>query len=558
MHSFVLLMRLQIMEALGGFREQVEKRTGISARLSLLASVVIALLLLLLTGSMGYGLCSACKATDAAFSIIPLLFLITGIMTFVLSLPTILSSFFGESDVEDFLSMPLSESAIVASKAFGVLGSSYLWTLYLIVGPLAGWGICMGEGPSYWVAYLMAVIFTPFLPTAYAGILSMIISRVFKRVRRKDTITSLATVLSFAASIVLYFVSQSLTRERSAQTVNELSHMFGGAVTAFPAYTFEVSALVDGNVFGALVFALISLAVFGIFILVARLFYLKIVTSLSAGGGGAATFEGTSLKSSSTFSSLVHMEILRTVRCSGIMMNYVVFPVLITPIFVCFSLTKSDNSLASLISGSTIGANITFVVFILPVISLLVLISSLSNGLPATAFSREGSNWIWMKFVPVPIIEQVYAKLLPGFFENVFIFLLLSGVMGVLTLSSGVDPLLFLGTLVYVFANLWVDTTAALRMGCILPKLDWGDDGNVTVNEVKNNTGILRQMLLVLAQSLFPVVVIGLAYFIMGQAFSLDMMRLAIAVLALVAVVYALIAGRASVHAAARAIERYE
>lgn len=108
-------------------------------------------------GYLGYHGYQLANLVESTGTVLGMLFLTVGLLTFTLSLPAMLSSFFGDSDISDLLVLPVSELSVVVSKALSALASSYLWTFLLVAGPLAGWGISAGAGPVFWLAYLAAL-----------------------------------------------------------------------------------------------------------------------------------------------------------------------------------------------------------------------------------------------------------------------------------------------------------------------------------------------------------------------------------------------------------------
>lgn len=208
MSNVLLLTKLQVMQTIGGLRAKIEKRTGANGALA--GTAIIAMIVLGGIGWLGWVAYGVLGGAGLQKNVFDILFLACGALTFIFSLPMVLSSFFGSSDIGDLLPLPVSPLAIVVSKALGALASSYLWTLVFVAAPLAGWGIAAGAGAHYWIAWLVAVFFAPLVPTAYSGTLAILVATVFKRMRRKDTITTITTVVSIGASVGIYFVSNRL------------------------------------------------------------------------------------------------------------------------------------------------------------------------------------------------------------------------------------------------------------------------------------------------------------------------------------------------------------
>ena len=202
MNSILLLTRLQITQSFGAIRAAIEKRAGANGAMA--GTALIGLMLLGGIGWVGYTAYGLVGHIGLAKTIYNILFMACGLLTFTFSLPTVLSTFFGSSDINDLLPLPVSPFAIVLSKTLNVLTASYLWTFLFIAAPLAGWGIAAVASMRYWVVYVLAIVFAPMMPTAYAGTLSILIATVFKRVRRKDAITTLTTVISLGLSVGLH------------------------------------------------------------------------------------------------------------------------------------------------------------------------------------------------------------------------------------------------------------------------------------------------------------------------------------------------------------------
>ena len=256
MNSIFLLTRLQVMQSLGGLRATIEKRTGPQGAITGVMLIGAALV-----GFLGWGgfkvyeLLGSSPALSA--TVYNLLFTVVGALTFVFSLPMVLSSFFGSSDINDLLSLPVSELSISLSKALGALAASYLWTLLLVAGPLAGWGIASGAGLHYWVMYLLALVFTPFMPTAYAGTLAIIVASLFKPITKRlhkdvqakegkvrsfmqEGLGSLLMIKTFGAQDKMSATANALQEEsyRSQRKRNIFSIITGTGVSALFSFAF--------------------------------------------------------------------------------------------------------------------------------------------------------------------------------------------------------------------------------------------------------------------------------------------------------------------------------
>lgn len=550
MNSILLLTRLQITQSFGAIRAAIEKRAGANGAMA--GTALIGLMLLGGIGWVGYTAYGLVGHIGLAKTIYNILFMACGLLTFTFSLPTVLSTFFGSSDINDLLPLPVSPFAIVVSKTLNVLTASYLWTFLFIAAPLAGWGIAAGASMRYWVVYVLAIVFAPMMPTAYAGTLSILIATVFKRVRRKDAITTLTTVISLGLSVGLYFVINGTNfKEGVAAALGSMSAGVGSIVMAFPAYGFAVYALVHADPLGTWLFVLLSLASFAIFVIVARVLYLRIVTSISSGGGSTAAYSGEAAQEQTpVFKALLGTEVHKIVRNSSVMLNYVVYPVVISPVlFGVMLVTDSTKELFGRLSTiPDINSKAAGIIMIF--LMAFAALCCCSNKTAATGVSREGSNWIHMKFIPVPIIDQVRAKVVCGFIINALISLIIMGGGGILfVMRMGINPLVVICGLALALGSSWLMVCIGAWTESRRPNVDWGNDGDVNVKELKGGGAELRSLLVGLVYAALPLAVTPLTGF--------DPMII-LPILAVAGVAVALVLGRMLLTNTAHNIELFE
>ncbi len=554
MNSILLLTKLQLQQTFGAVRGAIEKKTGANGAMA--GTVLIGAILFAGIAWLGYSAYGLVGSMGMAKVIYNILFMTCGALTFTFSLPAILGTFFGSSDINDLLPLPVSPFAIAFAKALGALATGYLWTFVFIAAPLAGWGIAgtMVGGLSFrfWVVYVLAVIFTPMMPVAYAGTISILIAALFKRVRRKDAITTIATVLTLGVSVGAYFViNQTNASSGVVQMLGAMGESVGTVIMAFPAYGFAVYALVHPDPLGTWLFVLLSLAAFLVFVVVARVLYMRIVTSLSSGAGKVEAYAGKGSQQLAPISkALLRTEIRKITRNSSILLYYVAYPLVICP--VLFGIMFMTDSMGDLFEKLATIENATVVLagYALCALMALVALTASSNKLAVTAISREGSNWTHMKFIPVPIIDQIRAKILPSFFVNVLLTLvMLVGGGYLLVTRMGIDPLVIASGLVLMLGGSWLMTCVGVWSDSRNPNVSWGNDGDVNPKTLKGTGGEMRSMLVGLIYAALPLLVSPLV--------KLDP-YVFMPVLAVVGVIAAVILGRALLATTARNIEALE
>ena len=279
---------------------------------------------------------------------------------------------------------------------------------------------------------------------------------------------------------------------------------------AFPAYGFAVYAFDHPDPLGTWLFVLLSVASFAVFVVVARVLYMRIVTSLSSSGGAVEAYAGEkSGEQTPVFKALLQTEIRKIVRNPSILLYYVAYPLIICPVLVGVmlmtdSLTELLNQLSSIKNATTILLGI-----VLCLIMAFSVLSSSANKLACTAISREGSNWMHMKFIPVPLTDQVLAKIVPGYAVNAFITLVFVGGGGFLLVTRmGFDALVIASGCVLMLGGAWLMTCVGAWSESRHPNVEWGNDGDVNPKTIKATGGEMRSLLVGLIYAALPLLLI--------------------------------------------------
>ena len=516
MNNIILLTRIQLKQSLGAMFDRSDKRKSKSGSASgrigfIVAAVVIAALLVVMGvgGYFGYQLLHTIPGASSAF--VDILLVGSAIFTFFLGVPSVLSSFFASSDIDDLLPLPLTELSISVSKALSSLSSSYVAPALFLIGPLAGWGVAAGAGPMFWVALVLIVICAPMIPVAYAGIISILLASAFKKLRSKDTVTTLATVVSIVVALAASLSGQLFNGggEEAATMLIGAQGVVGGVTAAFPAYMFAGNAL-EGDVTALLLYVLISVAIFAVFVLFSRVMYLRIVTRLSSGGHAAKAYAGeVASKGSSVFTTLVRADVSKVVRTSGLFLTQIVYPALIMVFCVGIAAWRSIPQVADhipeFLAANPTGGDILIAPFALSGSLVFAALISMGNRLSLTAISREGSNWAHMKYIPVPYETQLSAKAVVGIFSDALVAIVMLGaIMGYLIVALNVNPLFLACGLVLAASAIWLSACVGIAADASAPHVTWGNDSEASNKTTGGGGGTIRSLVVYLVIGLLP------------------------------------------------------
>ena len=561
MNNIILLTRIQLKQSLGAMFDRSDKRKSGSGRKSgkvgfIVAAVVIVALVILMGagGYFAYQLLHTVEGASAAF--VGILLLASAIFTFFLGVPSVLSSFFASSDIDDLLPLPLTELSISVSKALSSLSSSYVAPALFLIGPLAGWGVAAGAGPLYWVSLVLIVICAPMIPVAYAGIISILLASVFKRLRSKDTVTTLATVVSIVVALAASLSGQLFNgggNDTAAMLVGAQG-VVGGALMAFPAYGFAGGALA-GDAMSLVLYVVISLAIFAVFILFSRVMYLRIVTKLSSGGHAAKAYAGEAgAKSSSAFRTLVRADMNKVRRTSALFLTQFVYPVLIMVFCIAVAgwrtISRISEDMPQYFASNSTAGDITVAPFALSGVLVLAALMSMANRLSQSAVSREGSNWSHMKYIPVPYEIQLRAKTVIGIIGNALVALVgLGAVMGYLIVVMHVNPLFLVCGLVLAASAIWLSACVGIAADCSAPRVAWGNDSEANNKTSGGGGGTIRSLVVYIVIGLLP---------LLGSMFTGLDPYIVIPVVSVAAAVVAFVLGRRFISRAARDLALFE
>ena len=498
-----MLLRQNLATMLG--LDNTSKRRKRSSRSSLVGTVIIMLVLLVITGGLGYAVGSF-SSSFLGRPLLSLLLGVTGIMVFMLTIPSVLGSFYASSDIEDLLPLPLSAPSIVTAKSITALVSSYAFPTMMLLGPLAGWGIAMGEGAFYWLTTILIVLFAPLLPFAYAGIISMALARVSKAARRKDVVTTITTVIAIIMVIGSMLTQQFMNDSSSVASLAQFGGTIHGLLMVFPSYGFAVDAASAGSLSALAAFIGISIAGFAVFVAFAQLVYLRTVTSLSASGGKSHSYGGEVGKvSGSVGKAILRTDLRRAFRTPALWLNQVLMPIIIMVIGIISTARALPPTIEAISGMNEYAISLTASISCSIILLLAGLIGG-ANRLSGTVISREGSNWDFMKTIPVSYERLLRSKMLPGMIVNLVLLIVPVCALMIPLTVAGLSPLVLVCTVVLGCGLAWLSSCLSVSSDTANPRVAWGNDAEVDNKTVGGGAGMLRGFIATIIYAALPLI----------------------------------------------------
>lgn len=414
----------------------------------------------------------------------------------------IMSVFYFSSDIENYLYLPIKPGSIVLSKFFVVMFYEIITTFVLFYPSIVAFGYMDGQNLGFYIKALVAIILLPIVPLVIMAILCMILMRFSKLFRNKDRFTMVSTLIAIGAALSVNGLMQRLgtTIDGSLPALVQSSGpLFNVLSIIFPTVTLMNQALV-GGLKELVIYLPLTLLISGVAIF---LFY-QVGNVLFIDGAKGLTESGmrrkelstkewsTSTKANHAVLAIAGKELKLLLRTPVYFLNCILLS-LILPLFIIFPMLLSgsiNEILAELkiLNLDEIRGLIPPDLIVIAIVAVMVFYSGL-NLISATAISREGSNFSFMKYIPVPYRTQLLAKMLPAFLVQ---FIGLSIIL--IPLSILVQPPLYsiglgliLGGLFSLLMNLLMISIDVMK-----PVLNWTSEQRA----VKQNfNGVISSML---------------------------------------------------------------
>ncbi|MBQ5972760.1 MAG: hypothetical protein IJL69_01050 [Oscillospiraceae bacterium] len=382
---------------------------------------------------------------------------------------TTYSMLYGARDNEFLLSMPVPPAKILAARLIGVYLMSLLSALSVLLPAFVLSWIFAFPGAAGLIFQLAALALVPLAAVTVSCVLGWLIALVSSRVRKKNVVQTVLSLLLLAAYFLVYF---RITR--AVGNIVEDPGILTAFVRKIPPLTWIGRAMTgDGLVFAACAAAI--LAAFAAVCAVLSASFLRLATVRR--GGKTVRYREKRARRLSPFRAYLRKELLRLRSSSVYMLNGCLGTVMM-PLAGIAALVKADW-LAEKLSrlGSLSG--------LIPVfLCIAVCFLASMNDLTAPSVSLEART-LWIpRTAPVDLWAPLKAKIA----LQLLVTLPPAAVCAVcLSAALKVGPLAAALVLAAAGAFVFFSALAGLCWGLLLPNLTW-------VNEtaaVKQGYGIL-------------------------------------------------------------------
>ncbi len=388
-------------------------------------------------------------------------FALVGLMSFGISFFftafTAKSELFEAKDNELLLSLPIKPRTILLSRLSLLLGAEYLFSLLVMLPAGIAWGIYAGCG--FLPLYILGCLSFPLLAAALASIVGWLLALLTARVRRKNLMTMIFSLVFLFVYFYVYanmqnYVNQILsTYEQFSENLmgwGFLFHWFGRGIA-------------DGKILSLLSVVGIALVCFILAVLALSHGFLHIASSNPTVKKSSAPLQ---YAETSIHSALLKREFQRLLSCPIYMLNCGLGLILLlgAPIYLLF---KADTVLALLTTFNLSKMQLAFIA--------ALAVSAISGPCYFTApsISLEGKTFWILRTSPIDSKHIIHAKLKMHLIVTAPIATIASGIMAyALQCSLAGTVILLLIPQLFILLN----ATLGLMLNLLFPNFEWTNE----------------------------------------------------------------------------------
>jgi len=509
--------------------ETLSNMIGRSTKKSFFSSklkIILLVLFLMVTMGLSFGfmisdLYDTMAMMEMESLILRLVIPAAGIMVFMFGIFYVMNVFYFSKDVDNYLYLPINGGEILTSKFLVSLVYEYFIIIVFFLPILVIFGVKDSAGILYYIYTVAALLLIPVFPLTIASMISMVIMRFSNRFKNRDRFNMIAGILSLVVALGFNFGIQFFTNRMTQGddlVIGNISELPIFRITSlvFPTSFLATESLLAHESVAGLLYLLamiaLSLIALGAFYLIGNAIYFKGVIGVSESKADRKTLseedmrKGTMKKSILISYSLKELKLL--LRTPIYFLNCVLIS-LIYPLFILFPIFMgSSGDKDEIMQILTFIRSVDEGILIVGMAGVGFLFGSV-NIISSTAISREGKNFYFLKYIPVPYSTQIYAKILSSFYVEALAMVILYGIMIFL---FQVDLMFILLSLVIVFLASLVVNQVGILMDALWPKLNWDTEQKA----VKQNFNSVLHMLLgfaLTALSIFVGIKIAPTYF---------------------------------------------
>lgn len=428
-------------------------------------------------------------------------FLMTAVIIFLFSIFAIPSVYYFSKDIDHLLVLPIKPEVILTSKLAVCIVYEYLFAAAVLVPMYISFVLQIGFSFLSFLCFLVIFLTLPIYPLVLSSVLTMVIMRFVPFFNNRDRFNLIGGIIVVAAALGLSFWMQTMETEDMSAVLMALmdgnNSLMQFGTMLFPFVPSAALSCFHGDLLQLLLYLGITAISLVVFLICGKLLYFKGAIGGSETSHSRHTFDQKQLSESrhhSVFRTYLIKEfkiLFRTpVFFTNCVLTALLMPIILT-VAVYTSLQGMD--LRAFITPQLLESLPNLWCYVLVISFLVGSFMGGINMISSTAISREGTNAYFMKFIPVPVETQAFAKAACGIIISaVSGWLLLIPLHLVLSYPIYLDLIFVVGSLVSVImTNLF-----GILIDLLRPKLVWEQEAAAVKQNLNGVISILLSFLL--------------------------------------------------------------
>lgn len=418
------------------------------------------------------------------------------LLIFFFALFLVPAIYYFSKDIETLLALPLRPYEILGSKLFVSLIYEYLTISFFFVPVIAAYMYIMQPAVGFYLFSILLFLTLPLVPLIFASVIMMVIMWLVPFAKNRDFFNMISGFLALGVGLWVNMQVGGLESITEGQLVaflvegnNSLLQTFK---FIFPNIPFALNALLQGSVVDVLIYLAITSAIVLVFLSLGQLLYFRGIIGINETASSRKILSEANLtrstRSSKAIVSYTIKELKLLFKTPIYLLNCVsinfLLPILFLPLFTMSSGAEDIQAILAMIDFNS---PTTITVAIGLGIAVGLTMGSI-NMISATAISREGQFFYFMKMIPMSYRDQLNAKAASG------IILSLSGILFTIIFAGSYLKLPFYLIFILLFfaimATLFINYISLL-VDVLRPKLVWESEQAA----VKQNMNFLFTMI---------------------------------------------------------------
>ena len=420
-------------------------------------------------------------ADVAVFGFEALLFLIS-IFSFVFGFNVFLNELYFSEDIENILPLPVKPETLVASKFTSCYVVENLILYVFLFLAVIAYVFALQLPFSYILLGLIGILFLPMIPMIFCVLILFVVISILKKFLKSRDIKKIGLILIGVLILLIVHTLWKISSfdfETYVENFASGDHRFLEVMRYIvPSVYYFVKGLNDGSILSMILSILINTIYFGIMIIASKYLYYNSVVGITSKDTDSKKSSNHLIKEfkvKEPFTEYIWKDIKILFRSPTFFINCIVIN-LIWPIFIflIFKIALPKYTISFMRNAITNQDPIFHLRMLLFVIGIPIIVTSF-NSLASSAFSREGKNFHFMKYIPLKYGLQWRAKYLVSFILSLLGILIYAIPFFIIIQVPILKLLLYL--LLIVLGISFV-TFIGLLIDSAFPKLIWDDEAD--------------------------------------------------------------------------------